>query len=65
MTWLLMLISLTFCLTVGLTARYKEQIADLKQDKVDLKEKHNEELEDLLRENVFLRDVIKRSGIQL
>ena len=65
MTWLLMLVSLTFCLTVGLTARYKEQIADLKQDKVDLKEKHNEELEDLLRENVFLRDVIKRSGIEV
>ena len=65
MTWLLVLACLTFCFTVGFTARYKEQIVDLKTQKLEDKENFDKEVLSLLQEINSLKselDTLKNGG---
>ena len=55
MTWLIILILLTFCFTVGLTARYRELIVELKEQRLQDEKDFHVELMELLRENSELQ----------
>ena len=55
MTWLIVLISLTYCFTVGLVAKYKERLLELREENIKNEENFKLEIADLLQENSILR----------
>jgi len=51
MMWLVVLVCLTYCFTVGLTAKNKEKIVELKEKNIKDENDFKVEIADLLQEN--------------
>jgi len=68
MTWLIVLICCTFCFTVALTAKYKEQLIELREKNIEDKKEYDIELITVLQENGKLQeenDLLKRELINV
>ncbi len=59
MNWLLVLICLTYCFTIALTYRYKEESIGLRELRIEEKSNFDLEVLDLLEENAELKTKIE------